>query len=589
MKRILSLLLALLCLSSVWAQKQFYWGYNDGKVQSVLAGMPQKAKVAIYVPADVATLYKGMEINSIRVGLAAPATDVTVFVTKDLDGEPLASRTQASLKSGLTAVALVKGKTYTIDGEGFYIGYEYNGTDCVGLTAFKNENGCWVNKGNGWVNYADPTLDEPTNSAAIQARITGTNFPRDLWLSGVDNNVIRAGETPELTGTVYNLSPYLVKKYQIIYSIDGGAEQTADIKCNMGANISNKFKIALTETLTTGTHKVNYRIGLIDDEADAYEANNSQQGTLRLLSQAPVKRMVVEEGTGTWCGWCPRGIVGMAYMEEKYPNNFIGIAVHNGDGMVTSSYDALVFSGYPNCYVDRRLSFDPSSSALESTWKNMAGTIPVAGVELTATFDGTDKSRIHATTTTTFVSVKNNPSYRLAFVLVENGVKGYTQTNYYSGGSTEMGGFENMSYYTSIDMNHVARQIYGFSGIAGSIPSKIEADEPLIYETTLDIPSTVQNSDNLKVVALLIDSDTGYIENAAEVAVTEPTGICDQHLASVVDLAIRNGQVVAQGFDGTIEVYTLSGVRVANNGLPHGVYVVKCTDGQRSFTRRLAW
>ena len=39
---------------------------------------------------------------------------------------------------------------------------------------------------------------------------------------------------------------------------------------------------------------------------------------------------VVEEGTGTWCGWCVRGIVALEYMRENYPDKFIGIGVHYG-------------------------------------------------------------------------------------------------------------------------------------------------------------------------------------------------------------------------------------------------------------------
>lgn len=580
MKRILTLMLALLLVSGVWAQKQFNWSYNDGKVQGTLSGASHTGKVAFYVPAEVAQLYKGCSVKAVRVGLTNVASNVTVFVTKDLNATPLTSRTQASLKSGWTAIAFFD--SYEIDGEGFYVGYEYTGDDCVGLTSYNHANGCWADKGSGWQDYSDES-----KSLAIQMRVTGTDIPRDLWLNSVDNNTVRAGEQAELTGSVYNLSPYIVRKYQIIYSIDGGAEQTADIKSNFGANMTNQFKIALNDDLKPGTHKVSYRLGLVDDEPDAYEGNNSLEGTLRILSQSPVKRMVVEEGTGTWCGYCPRGTVGMAYMEKKYPDNFIGIAVHKQDKLETSSYSGLVFSGFPNCYVDRRLMFDPNSNALESTWKNMANTIPVAAVNVAATW--ADNDEINVTTTTTFVNVKNNPNYRLAFVLVENGVKGYTQTNYFSGGSEVMGGFENLPYKAAVDMNHVARQIYGFNGISGSVPSQIENDEPLTYETKLALPSTVQNRDNVKVVALLLDSDTGYIENAAECKVVEPTGINDLSTDRVVDVAISGGQVVAQGFDGTIEVYTLSGVRVANSNLAHGVYVVKLTDGRQSFTKRLAW
>ena len=44
-------------------------------------------------------------------------------------------------------------------------------------------------------------------------------------------------------------------------------------------------------------------------------------------------KIVAEEGTGTWCGYCVRGIVALEEMNKKYPDNFIGIAIHSGDPM----------------------------------------------------------------------------------------------------------------------------------------------------------------------------------------------------------------------------------------------------------------
>ena len=55
---------------------------------------------------------------------------------------------------------------------------------------------------------------------------------------------------------------------------------------------------------------------------------------------APGKMVVGEEGTGTWCQWCPRGAVFMDLFETKYQGFWAGIAVHNGDPMTVADYDA---------------------------------------------------------------------------------------------------------------------------------------------------------------------------------------------------------------------------------------------------------
>ena len=38
------------------------------------------------------------------------------------------------------------------------------------------------------------------------------------------------------------------------------------------------------------------------------------------------RKVVVEELTGTACGWCPRGLVGMKMLRDLYGDRFIGVA-----------------------------------------------------------------------------------------------------------------------------------------------------------------------------------------------------------------------------------------------------------------------
>ena len=53
------------------------------------------------------------------------------------------------------------------------------------------------------------------------------------------------------------------------------------------------------------------------------------------------RKVVVEELTGTACGWCPRGLVGMKMLRDLYGDRFIGVAVHQfnaTDPMYTPDY-----------------------------------------------------------------------------------------------------------------------------------------------------------------------------------------------------------------------------------------------------------
>ena len=52
---------------------------------------------------------------------------------------------------------------------------------------------------------------------------------------------------------------------------------------------------------------VKFNLISVDDEADAYAGNNIDYTNVKVKGSVPKQRFVVEEGTGTWCGWCPRG------------------------------------------------------------------------------------------------------------------------------------------------------------------------------------------------------------------------------------------------------------------------------------------
>lgn len=238
------------------------------------------------------------------------------------------------------------------------------------------------------------------------------------------------------------------------------------------------------------------------------------------------RKMVVEEGTGTWCAWCVRGIVGMAYMKEKYPDTFIGIAVHASDEMtMNNSYlSSLGIYSYPSCLVNRSSAYtgwddsykyDPSIASFETIYEEIAAIPANAKVELTSAVYDNATDKIKVTTNTTFGYTASNVSCRLVYVVMENDVTGYKQYNAYAGSSTVMGGWEKLGSPVETPFDDVAREIYpSYSGIAGSIPASVTENTPLTHNYTLATPATVQDADQIEVVVMLLDTKTGEIINA---------------------------------------------------------------------------
>lgn len=83
------------------------------------------------------------------------------------------------------------------------------------------------------------------------------------------------------------------------------------------------------------------------------------------------RKVVVEKGTATWCQYCVRSIVGFRTMYEKYPDNFIGIAMHDDD-MYSPSYISMLWrisGGLPKATMNRKHEIDPNETALENYYQ----------------------------------------------------------------------------------------------------------------------------------------------------------------------------------------------------------------------------
>lgn len=595
MKKIYSLIMLMLLFVSAAQAKFTYWGYCDKNISSQL-GTNTSGKAAIYIPAEVAKLYAGLKVTGVRVGLAADASKLTTFVSTDLNAQPIVSKQQETAMSGLNSVTKFD-TPYVITGEGFYVGYEYSGSNnSIGCSSALNTagNGNWTNFGSGWVNNGTSV-----KTLNIQARIEGDVLPVDFNLVYVKDVAVKDNTPFNISGKLLNQSATKVYGYRLAYSIDGGEEKTVDFEETVSERSESEFTIPCDGVSQKGKHTLNVRFISADGEADVYDGNNSCSASLLTTSVSAVKRVLMEEFTGLMCGWCPRGIASIEACKEAYPDNFVAIAKHNYYSDTpeelkspTYDYDADGNSTWPYCVIDRIYAFDPVPSTSIKTVEAEISRGTIAGLEASATFVPGDDKHINAHATAQFTYSAPQVNYRFAFALVEDGVTGYKQNNNYAGGKNgEMGGFENLPNMASVTLNHVARMGYCVKdGIDKSVPTSISEFSPVSYDIVLDIPSTVRNRQNLKLVAILLNKMNNTIENVAEVAVTEQGAAAIADIngdTPTPDLEVVGGKIVAEGFAGELQVYTVDGKKVGNNNLQHGIYVVKGHDANCSFTKKI--
>lgn len=351
-----------------------------------------------------------------------------------------------------------------------------------------------------------------------------TLAPNDAAVDAV--NLARYAETSTnstLSVAVENVGANAITSVEINWN--DGTDHTATISTNIapGATVNVNHPTAVNYA-TVVEESLTVTITAVNGGADPDPSNNAGAALHNTVSQVVPKNVVIEEGTGTWCGWCPRGAVAMDYMISTYPDQFIGIAVHNGDPMTVTAYDnGANISGYPGCNVDRALLDQGVSQAAFENYYNARKDL-IVPADLSVAVSGTG-ANVVLDVDATFYTNFSAADYRLAAVIIENGVTGtgggYDQVNYYAGGGQgAMGGYEALPDpvpAAQMVYDHVGRALLGgYDGQAGSVPAAITDGAVASYTFNYTVPAT-SNRAQMYAVAMLIDQATGEIVNAEEV------------------------------------------------------------------------
>jgi hypothetical protein len=363
----------------------------------------------------------------------------------------------------------------------------------------------------------------------------------------------------------------------------------------------------------------------VNGNTDPDLSDNSMSTPFHTVSQTPTKYVVIEEGTGTWCQFCPRGIVAMEYMYANpslFPN-FIGIAVHSGhpqypDPMQVNEYAANIgLTGLPGCNVDRVILNEGVS---KDSWVNLYNSrkdvVSPVDVGISASYDESTRE-VTASVTADFYTNYSQADLRFAIVVVEDGVtgtsQGYAQINAYAGGSLgPMGGFENLPNPVPASQMVYDRVgialLGGYDGQAGSIASTISDGDSANYTFTYTLPNDVDDWQT-QLVALVIDQSTGQILNAKETAsdlgiVENPTAVANMQVypnpaSEFVNISF--GMEMAD--DVNVNIYSMSGrlvktqnlqdiggkqsVRVDISSLATGEYLLSLSTNEGAVTKKI--
>ena len=148
-----------------------------------------------------------------------------------------------------------------------------------------------------------------------------------------------------------------------------------------------------------------------------------------------------------------------------------------------------------------------------------------------------------------------------------------------------MGGFESMPSAVPLIYNDVARQIFDWNGDSGTIPSSVTAGTS--YTTTRSLSlSGCKDVINVKVIAFIVNKNSGEIVNATRVSLGKSTGVESiEEAARNVSVSCTGNQISASGDFNLARVYSIGGTVVdtlrpgESATVSSGLYLIKIEGG----------
>lgn len=584
-------------------------------------GQPCQIGAAIKINKELAQAIKGHKIHTLRVSMFSVKglTNAKVWIRKNLnDTKNITEQAHAFNKgSAKSWMDITLDKPYIADGEEFYIGYSVNSTSSVQTqsrpvgfsTDTDHPDGIYLQlNGGAWTNY----YGQGFGALAIMAVGEGKTLENNLAINNIKSDYFARGQEGAVEINITNLGKQPISTVDVEYTMNGATQKLEGVKATTNKNKpigtfgSGTCTLNITAPNEGNKTDLNLKITKINGNADEDMSNNEASLSIPLLSKFGQHKVVVEEYTGSRCGYCVRGAAGMERLARDLKDKSVCIAAHSGDNMAIQGYAAIqqYVQGAPQAVVDREITCDPyfgqdnTVFGIGNLVKERAAKIVPFDVFIDVA-DGSNATTKNITANLLFYGDMGKCDYKVAFVLLEDGLIG-SQFNYYAGTAGQP---EDLAKYSSMPskikdfvFDDVARDISAFGGINYWTGQEILANQPLTYTYRMNV-SNAKNIDNCGVAVLVFNKD-GVIVNANEITFKEAaTGIEDATNNGFAPRFRTNNGVLTVSGEGNmaLEVYSASGARMAAqqfNGetsvqLGKGVYVVRVTANGKSVTKKL--
>lgn len=412
---------------------------------------------------------------------------------------------------------------YTMTADGVYVGYSFKIDELLGdnsqldmclkapiaVVYGNNPDGLWVHTSRSkrkWTQEVNVIGAVSTMVVTLegdfQAISAGVTLPEQIST--------QAGKTALVNVDIVNHGSEPINSIEYTYSagsVSGSDTYEFDdpVPGNFGA--TSRIPVEIAALPEAGNYEFTMKLTKVNGVENP-DKGAEVKAPLRAYSFLPVNRPLVEEYTGLWCGFCPRGFVALETMNEEIPDRFVALAYHNDDLMQilpNRGYPASI-GGFPSATINRGVVIDPSE--IPEAYPSYSEAFVPMGIDVKCEWADEERHELKATSTVTFASdMEDADKYRVQYYLVFDGLKGpenktddegntnpdYTkwgQSNYFRGGAYPIEGkyadlfINGGSKVYGLTFNDVIIAASAAGGEEGSIPATVKEGVPTEYSYT---------------------------------------------------------------------------------------------------------
>lgn len=447
-----------------------------------------------------------------------------------------------------------------------------------------------------------------TMASHIVVKTQGNSTIKDNDMMAVSSGVVRAnvaGKGGDVQVSMTNMGLDPISSFEYQFECEGETKTNKfEFEKPMPFYSVGTFNLQAAVGKAAGAKEGKFTITKVNTVADEYADNkdNELAYNVVMMEKGYKRTPVVEEFTSNSCSACPFGAAAMKRLHDTYGDEIVLIAAHGNyqfeDPMYDAEYAKMGINSYPTALVNRQYQGHAYFDAVPTAEK--IATSDVCEADMTIKVGAAPANKlvktIDVTTTLNFDFDVKAGDYSMVYALTEDGITGVKQlTSLPSLVDQNMeknpgytrdqiieaiaegdpylievlkeGEKDNRGlYWSEPTFNHVSR---GVTNADGQHPDNLPAatkNTPIEVKAKVNIPATVKDRKNLKVVAMLIDNKTGVVvtgRQAAPSTTSTPSAI-EEAGADAAQITVADGAFVVKANKAEAAVYSLDGKLVSS-------------------------